>query len=208
MRRPTAVPILAVAFALACDSTTTDPNRAGSDGLRPSFQEGPSDVECRGTLPPGTYQNVVVPEGQVCVFGLGKVIVLGNVKALEGSELTISGKICNEVRGNIEADKATDVLVQGVTVDGNIVMTEVTGVVHLGGDFTCGPVILTNGSVHILKSGSAVVTNVDVQKGNLKVEENGSVAVLFTSVAQGFQASKNGPVRIFDSGAGHDLQVF
>jgi hypothetical protein len=210
MRRSTAVLILAVAFALACDTSTTAPNRAGSDGLKPSFQEGPSDAECRVTLPPGIYQNIIVPEDALCL--LEEVTVTGNVKALKGSSLSFGTKTIapSVVHGNIEGDKASAVLIENVTVGGNIAMTEV-GAILIRGEFGPAPVTVTDGSIHILKSGSVTVSqSVEVLKGSVKIEDNTGNVIFFESgVAQDLQVFKNkgSTTQVLVARVGGNLQV-
>jgi hypothetical protein len=58
------------------------------------------DTQCTGALT-GTFDNVVVPEGQSCT--LSNSLVRGNVKALPDSQLLADS---NEIRGSVEGDKA------------------------------------------------------------------------------------------------------
>src|SRR5687768_18568325 len=58
------------------------------------------DTACVGALT-GTFDNVIVPPGQVC--HLTNSMVWGNVKALEGAQLRIDH---SHINGNVEGDKA------------------------------------------------------------------------------------------------------
>src|SRR5687767_9039253 len=117
-----AIPVLAVVLALACgDATAPDPDRPQVVG-GPLFEQsppGPSDRECVGTLPPGTYQNVIVPPGETCI--ISALEVTGNITALAGSRLLSDN---NTVKGNVEAVKAKRVDIRGGSVGGGISIVE------------------------------------------------------------------------------------
>jgi hypothetical protein len=178
MRLSTALPIFAVAFAAACDSSTA-PDRTGSDGLKPAFTPGAIITECVGALPPGTYQSIVVPVNAVCVISNSEI--KRNITVLENSSLGMTGGTI--VRGSILADKSQAVAItnSGVT-DGNIVkhnieLRELTARV-----FICGTTV-THGDMHI-SSGTGQISlggttcnqgfgggNI-LKKGSLTVEDN------------------------------------
>src|SRR5688572_26677433 len=124
MRRFAAVPVLAFGLAVACESVTApDPYQRQVGG--PRFEQspaGPSDRECIGTLPPGTYQNVIVPPGQTCTISNSRMT--GNITALAGSRLFSTN---NTVEGNIQADKARRVDIRLGTVGGGISIVEGPG---------------------------------------------------------------------------------
>jgi hypothetical protein len=83
-----------------------------------------------GTLPPGTYQNVIVPVGQTCTINNSKIT--GNITALEKSRLMANN---NDVAGNIQADKAIRVFISGGSVGGGISIVEGPGDEILGFPF-------------------------------------------------------------------------
>ena len=105
------------------------------------------DTECVGILPPGTYDNVVVPEGTFCF--LSNSMVKGNVKALPDSLLSARD---NTIRSNIEGDKAD--VVDIVSTDG--VPDTIEGSVQAkeGNRYTrvCGQ-NLTQGNIQVEKFG-------------------------------------------------------
>lgn len=91
------------------------------------------DTRCVGFLPPGAYENVIVPEGQFCF--LSNSVVRGNAKSLERSRFF---SINNIIRGNLEADKSERVFFSGNTtqsgtesgaraVGGNVHVKELRG---------------------------------------------------------------------------------
>jgi hypothetical protein len=217
MRRSAALPIIALSLAIACDSTTApDPNQ----GLGPSLQEGPSDQECVGFLPPGTYQNVFVPPGAFCV--LQSSMVKGNLTAFEHSRLetditTIRGSLKGlegstvsllrcVVEGNIETDKAFHAGVGACTVRGNILVqgTSSSTVRVVGTE-------VLEGGIQIEKSaGGVVMGQVIVHKGNVKIEDNaGVLSIAGIEVAQNMQIFKNaGGGQVIGNTVGENLQCF
>jgi hypothetical protein len=190
-----------------------------------------SDTPCMGTLPPGTYDNIVVPPGQTCL--LTGVTVLGNVKALEDSRLHIQS---SNVRGNVIGDKADTVELSGGTVRENIIIKEggPAPILAPSGFFMCGffpfrtpceavvsGTTVEEGSIQIEKmQGSVFVGSAGVLspiRGNIKVEDNlvnapdGSLGVISNRVAQNLQVFKNrGTASKFvtNNTVGESLQCF
>ena len=202
MRLSAALPIFAVAFAMACDTTTTAPNVAGLDALKPSFTAGSNETTCEGTLAAGTYQNIVVPVNANCSVSNSEV--KHNITVLENSGLVVTGGTI--VRGSILADKSRRVEITntGVT-DGNIVkgsieITEFTETV-----FICGAT-LTHGDMYIARGFGLVVIggtlcNEGVGDGNIL--EKGSLTVEDNVIASGFLIG----LRINNNQVGKNLTV-
>jgi hypothetical protein len=139
------------------------------------------DARCVGSLPPGTYDNVVVPRGADCV--LSGAIVRGNVKALRGAGLFSNG---NRIAGNLQGDRPRFVGSLGDTISGNVHVTGATGTPGFLFDglsinvFVCSA-RLADGNIVVEKSrnGTVVVGTLlevcpgnTVTKGNIKVERN------------------------------------
>ena len=162
------------------------------------------DTPCAGALPPGIYDNIIVPPGASCT--LSASVVLGNVKALENSQLVI---ISSNVRGNVEGDKADLVQVNFSLVRENILIKEggPAPIVPPGG-FFCPPAfsscealvfhtIVEEGNVQIEKMvGTVWVGDNSIQKGNIKIEENfiplDEILVIGANkIAQNLQVFKN-----------------
>jgi hypothetical protein len=89
-----------------------------------------NDTTCVGTLPAGTYDNVVVPNGASCSLD-DSHIVTGNIKVFGGLQLRGT-----DVRGNVEGDEAdwfgmTDTSGTGAgtptRVGGNVSMKKTVG---------------------------------------------------------------------------------
>ena len=106
-------PVLAALLVVAAcaDDAARDPITGPS--LRRNGRNGggfPTE-QCTGVLPPGTYTNVMVPEGAACTIN-GSTI-LGNVLAKTNSQLYMS---TNQVLGGIKGDGADVVHIFATTV--------------------------------------------------------------------------------------------
>lgn len=175
------------------------------------------NTECTGTLPPGTYDNIVVPKGATCE--LSSSIVRGNVRALEGSRLNAND---NTIEGNVLGNKADVVHLQSLdpavpdTVEGNIHIKQ-------GNDtaIVCGQT-LPSGNIHIEKFGpdaKGVGVGDDefcpvvvagggniLQKGNIEVKDNAMAPVSNLGVDQN---TVNGNVLVYNnSGTGNKTVAF
>lgn len=82
----------------------------------PAFAEQ-SERECVGSLPAGTYDNLVVPSGATCEL-LG-VVVNGNVRVLSGGTLAVE---TSEIAGSIIGHDVNRIFVGRSTVGRNIVV--------------------------------------------------------------------------------------
>jgi hypothetical protein len=190
-----------------------------------------NDTSCTGTLT-GTHDNVVVPQGAICV--LNAAMVRGNVKALQDSRLAVN---FSNVGGSIEGDKADVVQVNATTVRENISIKEAgppfSGPLP-GGFFICAfdfgftpcealvqNTTVERGNIQLEKihgtawvAGSLLLSPI---RGNIKVEDNLAspiaefTAVTNNSVEQNVQVFKNkGPGNKLVSGntVREDLQCF
>jgi hypothetical protein len=202
--------------------------------LVPAVPASADDTVCTAVLG-GTHDNVVVPPGARCtLFG---ATVRGSVKALENSQLVITGG--STIHGNVEGDKADLVQVNFSTVRQNVTIKE-------GGEapppfpaftmfcFGGGPceshltgATILEGNVQIEKMVGDVVIGaffpVTVAKGSVKVEENvvtpaaglfqiASFAAANNFIAQNLQVFKNtgpgSPKSVFNNTAGESIQCF
>lgn len=138
-----------------------------------------AQTQCVGTLPPGTYEHIVVPSGAGCL--LTSSTVTGNVTALEGSSLTLNG---NRIGGNVSGHRPSFVGSMNDVIGGNFHVTGATGPGFVFGSlsvnvFACGSQLPT-GNVHVKKTEGgtiAVGTQIDACPGNtvggnIKVEDN------------------------------------
>jgi hypothetical protein len=182
------------------------------------------DTPCVGFMPPATYDNLVVPEGQFCV--LSNSLVRGNIKALPNSDLFADS---NEIRGNVEGDKARQIQVTDSPITpapsivrGNVQATE--GNTHA---IVCGTE-LPGGNIEIQKFGpsSFIAIGDDVlcstlgggntlAKGSIKVEENviggPGLGIDNNTVGQNLQVLNNtgsGNKTVNGNTGGGDLQCF
>jgi len=204
----------------ACSQDATAPAAvAGSGGSG-------NDTQCTGFLPPGTYDNIVVPPGAFCL--LENSTVNGSVKALENSTLSIFGRVT--VHGNVDGDKADIVDMLGIggrnLVLGSIQIKEGGSTGGFSYARVCGT-DLPNGNIQIEKMKNYVLvggprfcnTGNTLAKGNIKVEENsigfpvpfGEMEVSRNTVGGNVQVFKNvGPGLKFVQGntVREDLQCF
>jgi hypothetical protein len=67
-------------------------------------------TECTGTLPPGTYEAIVVPEGQECSVAGSNV--LGDVIALERASVQLAD---TEVSGSVRVGEEASGRAEGTT---------------------------------------------------------------------------------------------
>ncbi len=82
--------------------------------LSPAFAE---QSECAGMLPPGTYEDLIVPSGATCE--LRDVVVQGNVRVLSGGTLFVE---TSEIAGNVVGHDVNRIFVGRSTVGGNIIV--------------------------------------------------------------------------------------
>jgi hypothetical protein len=200
-------------------SSNTNTNTSTNTSNNTSSGENRGDARCVGTLPPGVYQNVTVPEGQTC--DLTNSTVRGNVKALENSKLFAADNI---VLGNIEGDKAEVMDLRRNTVGGNIDIKE--GETNdPEDDVQVFANILPNGDIKVEKMTGEIEVGVTripafaniVPKGNIFVQENLPVAgpegleVSTNSVGENLQVFKNrgdAPKIVQNNTVGENLQCF
>jgi len=164
------------------------------------------------TLPPGTYDNVVVPPGARCF--LANAQVKGSVKALENSRLF---GYSNTVLGNVIGDKAEVVVFNSSTVRENIDIKE--GEVNdRGRDVDIFRTTVQEGNIKIEKmTGDIAVEASRVLKGDIQVFDNIIIGRflglenLLSNVGQNFQVFKNtgpGDKMVVGNTVGENLQCF
>jgi hypothetical protein len=76
------------------------------------------DTRCVGVLPPGIYDNVVVPSGASCVIAAAEI--RGNLKAEPGSQIIDVRN--STIHGNVEGDSFSSFDLHGSTVEGNVTL--------------------------------------------------------------------------------------
>jgi hypothetical protein len=166
---------LATAVALsACADATRDPitgpslRRGGGGG------GGGGDIvltECNGTLPPGTYDNIIVPPGATCTIN-GSVI-RGSVLALRDSRLFMSS---DQVVDFIKGDGADIVHIVATTVGEQIFLHN--GTLSGGGGFLnvliSNGTVVRNGNIHVqnMQADIIAIMNVTVERGSIELIDN------------------------------------
>jgi hypothetical protein len=140
------------------------------------------DTQCVAVLPPGTYDNVVVPPGAECL--LTNVVVRGNVKALENSELFIDNSqirqnvigdkaeevfsVVNRIGGNLDVKDGTDLFTNADTIEGNVKIENLDGDIEVLGNN------IPNGDVLVFKSATRrlAINDNNVPNGSVRLFEN------------------------------------
>ena len=176
MKKPTWTLAFAV-VAVACSDTTAPVARTAH---APRLAVSPGNTRCVGTLPPGTYQNVTVPEGASCV--LEHSVVLGNVTARERSSLTMFNV---RVEANVHALKADFLGISAVPI----------------GAGTVGENIHVHGADSPNALFSVFINQIEVKRGNIHVEQNnaGGIAVINNTVELGSILIQNNDAAFFNS---------
>jgi hypothetical protein len=164
------------------------------------------DTRCIGALPADTYDNIIVPRDSLCV--LQGSVVRGSIKIEQNARLVA---IYNEIRGNVEGDKAELLQMTANTVGGNVFIEKGETPGDGGFDiYLCGNT-LTQGNIQVEKiQGSIVIGDPEpsvaypcapnnVQKGNIKLEKN--LAVPFAGMPTSGLVIRGNQV-------GGNLQVF
>jgi hypothetical protein len=180
-----------------------------------------NDFQCTTVVTLGTFDNVVVPQGAFCDISNSQV--QGNIKALAGSRLWVSGG--NRIGGSVEGDKAADVEIFNRGGPSNVIHGNGVIVEDSLATAVCGAV-LPNGDISIIKNrgfflaiGGSPCTAFfgggnTVQKGNIKVEDSVITSTFEVSdnrVAQNVQVFKNSGAatkRVMNNTAGESVQCF
>jgi hypothetical protein len=84
-------------------------------GLMAAPSAPAADTTCAGTLPPGVYDNLVVPKGGGCT--LSDSLVRGNVKVRKGGVFL---SLNNEIVGNVQGEKDSVIELTQTRVGGNV----------------------------------------------------------------------------------------
>jgi hypothetical protein len=170
MHRRAAFSVVVLGLAAGCEGPTATPAHIGVAGAHASLEKGGSAQECAGLLVGGPFKNVVVPPGGHCL--LVRARVTGNVRALEGSNLTTSG---NDISGNVVVDRGAFVNMSSDVVGGNVSI--VGGVGSTGGvhafSYRIDGLRLRDGNIYIARnSGGITVRFSEITKGSIRIEDN------------------------------------
>lgn len=208
--------LLAVLALGACEDTSTSPDRSRRDVAGPSFQtqEGPSDTPCIGHLV-GTFQNVFVPPGQTCF--LHSSTLTGNLEALENSRLHAHR---NSIAGNIQADKASEVIIVENGVGQDVIISDGPGSPASTDYALCHSTV--NGNIHVIKNTGGIIIGEGevastswvtgpfscvpnrVVSGNIKVEDN---TILTELSASNNDVTTGGNVQVYKNVGGTSKRV-
>jgi hypothetical protein len=189
--------VLVSALLTACADTPSAPST-----LSPSiFDEDPQvstatlvsaegDFYCRGTFT-GTFENVIVAEGATCT--LTSATVSGNILAKDGSRLYVYE---TTTAGNIDGVESAILHVRAGRVDGSIQVQDGVSPGKVGVKVS-GGTLLTQGNITVQKmqTGSILITDARLPKGNILLQENtvsSRLSLLRNTVAQNLQVFVNG----------------
>ena len=162
-----AVALVVLAFAAACESPTANPPRLDASRAKPLLEMGGNAQECAGLLINGEFDNVVVPPGGHCL--LVRSIVHGNVRALEGANLTTN---TNQIGGNIEVERGAFANLTFDVVGGNVTIVDGVGT-GIQFSYRVERLTLPKGNIYVMRnSGGITVGFNDVRKGSIRIEDN------------------------------------
>jgi hypothetical protein len=174
------VALAAVLVLSACSDATQDPitgpslRRGGRGG-----GGGPVITECTGVLPPGTYENIQVPEGASCT--INGSLIRGSVLALANSRLFMSN---DQVLDFIKGDGADIVHIVTTIVDGQIFLHNGTlsgggGVLNV---LIANGTIVRGGNIHVENMVTDIIAifNVTVEGGSIELIDNVTESFLQT----------------------------
>jgi len=134
------------------------------------------DTLCVGTLPPGVYDNVIVPPGQSCI-AQGSTIN-GNVKVLEGGRFLSNAN--NTIAGSVQGERNARIFLQQDRVGGSVEATGFRGL-SLNG-MTVGGSVRLGG-----EAGSAAIDNSRIA-GSVLIERAFFVQVLGSAIGNELRA--------------------
>lgn len=159
--------------AAACSDITAPPQPSS---VTPRIAGVPRNTRCVGALPPGTYNDITVPEGETCV--VENSIVLGTVRAKEASRLTLFN----------------------VRVDENVLGLQAAAVHVYGGGSVTGNIDL-RGANSPNELFSVFINQTEVKWGSILVLNNnaGGIGVINNSVLEGSVIIRNNNAAIFNT---------
>ena len=84
----------------------------------------PNGTSCTGTLAPGVYKSVDVPDGAVCIISTGPLTILGGVTVGEGATFVFGSEetpdVTSVIAGGVHATNAANVQIHFSTILGGI----------------------------------------------------------------------------------------
>lgn len=167
--------------------------------LMPASAAMADETRCVGTLPPGTYDNILVPEGATCALQPG-TRVEGNVVVKGGANLD-----ANNVRvdGNVQAERSNSVVIRNGSRIGGSVQAEG---LSTGLEVRNSRV---NGDVKAVQGRSAEITD-SVVGGTILIDDNrqAKVDVSRNQVGGNVQVfqNRNSGITIFNNVIDENLQ--
>jgi hypothetical protein len=172
----TYIALLALAAVTVTGCSETSPAGPSAFAFERSAANAPSstliintdeDYYCSSTVT-GSFKNVFVREGATCT--LESAVVSGNILAKQGARLFVHETTTD---GNIDGVEAAILQVRGGRLEGSIQAQDgqsagQTGIRIYGGT------VLTQGNITIQKmnTGTLSITDAQLLKGNIQVQEN------------------------------------
>ena len=152
---------------------------AGGLALAGNPASAQQNVNCTGTLPAGTYNNVNVPQNVGCQIA-GGVTVQGNVTVAAGATLNTASAT---IHGSVLANNAASVvlgLAGAEPIGKNVILVGTTGQASVLND-TIGGNVQISGST----ANSALEINDNSVTGNVTVQSNNSASDVILNNAIG-----------------------
>jgi hypothetical protein len=153
-------------LSAACRDGSTGPTSSQpSPASKPSFHATNGTTECTAILPPGTYNDIEVPEGETCTIN-GSVI-LGSIRARQESILRMQH---DDVGGSIVVEKPREVGIFSSTVGGHVKINDRS--ISGSGNVSLNTLTVHNGNIEIANiPGAVAVEESIVSKGSITVRE-------------------------------------
>jgi hypothetical protein len=155
------------------------------------------DTPCIGALPPGTYDNVVVPEEGGCT--LTSSVVRGDVKVLRSAVFL---SFNNVVAGNVKGERGSTVELNQTVVRGNVQSSE-------GNNLFLGPGAPGNqisGNVDADKTPLSMLSGQSI-RGDVTVSEAGAFTVVDSTIRGGLKTTKVAFVSLANPQVGKGIQL-
>ena len=96
----------------------------GALALVPAFASAKPATTCTGSLDPGTYTSVVVPDGAVCIIEQGPLTIRGGLTIGAGATFVFgSDQTPDEtatISGGVQATDAKNVQIHSATINGGV----------------------------------------------------------------------------------------
>ena len=173
----------AASLFAACQDRALEPSPTG-----PSFNAGRGTTQCEGTLPPGTYDNILVLPKGTCT--MDHVVILRDVTVLPTGHLVMTNY---DIRGAVLGHNSGQIIMQSGRVAENI---RIKGGASPGTGASIHSTIVEGGDIEIekMETGLIFVGFNQVPNGRIYVAENTTqffLQVAFNTVGETVEVYRN-----------------